>query len=179
MTTGEKIKRMRNECGITQKQLADMIGSTQQQIGQWENGVRDPKMTSLRRIAEAFDCPMTDFLPDYDAQPSIGAAIRIRRHARHMTQQDLANAASVNVQTIRSYESDKYHPKNLALRKLAAALACPVSVLDPTAVDAVESESTAFCPVLNAPCCQGHCAWWNAEHSACAVAVLAALEVLS
>ena len=51
-----KIAKFRKEKGITQAQLAELIGTSQQQIAKIERGVVDPRLSTLRRIAEALGC---------------------------------------------------------------------------------------------------------------------------
>lgn len=40
MTYYEKLKDLREERGLTQKQVAEIIGTSQQYYGKYENGVR-------------------------------------------------------------------------------------------------------------------------------------------
>lgn len=53
MTVGSRIKSARKKAGLTQKQLGECLGISYQTIAQWENNLRNPKYTTLRRIAEA------------------------------------------------------------------------------------------------------------------------------
>ena len=46
------IARARLAKGMTQGELAQAIGVSQQQLGQWEKGGRKPKVDALIRIAE-------------------------------------------------------------------------------------------------------------------------------
>lgn len=62
MTVSEKIQEARSKAGLTQQQLADAIGTTTQNISQYERGVRNPKIETLRKIADAFGVPVTEFL---------------------------------------------------------------------------------------------------------------------
>lgn len=55
MTVGERIRHTRVQKGLTQKELAAKLDVTQQGIMQWENGTRNPKPDTLRRLAEALD----------------------------------------------------------------------------------------------------------------------------
>ncbi len=53
-TIGESIRRMRKEQNMTQKELGEKLGGiSQQQIGQWENGIKNPKKETLQKIADA------------------------------------------------------------------------------------------------------------------------------
>lgn len=52
-TNSSRIAAARIEKGWTQAQLAEVIGVDQQHIARWENGVRNPKIEALLKIAEA------------------------------------------------------------------------------------------------------------------------------
>ena len=51
----EILRKLRDEAGITQKQLADAIGVSQQSINKYENHNIEPDIETLIRIADYFD----------------------------------------------------------------------------------------------------------------------------
>lgn len=53
--TGELIRQYRTAAGMTQKQLADIIGSTQQVIAEYETGKKEMSIGRLVRIAAALN----------------------------------------------------------------------------------------------------------------------------
>ncbi len=53
MTVGENIRRIRQERGLTQRQLGEMVGASEAYIRAYESGRRNPKPSSLEKIAEA------------------------------------------------------------------------------------------------------------------------------
>lgn len=53
MTVGENIRRIRQERHLTQKQLGEMVGASEAYIRAYESGRRNPKQTSLEKIANA------------------------------------------------------------------------------------------------------------------------------
>lgn len=53
MTVADKIKRLRKEKGMTQKQLAQKCGMSESALRQYEIGYRNPKIKTVRKIAEA------------------------------------------------------------------------------------------------------------------------------
>lgn len=53
MEIGERIREARKKCGLTQKQLAEKLNISYQQIGQYEKGTRRPKSENLQKIADA------------------------------------------------------------------------------------------------------------------------------
>lgn len=55
MTIGARIRRYRNEGGITQRELADEVGLTESAIRNYERDIRTPSDQQIERIAEALD----------------------------------------------------------------------------------------------------------------------------
>jgi transcriptional regulator with XRE-family HTH domain len=65
MTTGEKIKKRRLELGITQKDVARMIGTTNAYVSAIEKQKRDVKKeTRLIKFAKALECSVDDLRSD-------------------------------------------------------------------------------------------------------------------
>ena len=64
MNTGEKIKQARRIVGLTQKDLAAKMDTSQSYIAQYENGTRNAKPATLRRISEAIGCQLSDLIGD-------------------------------------------------------------------------------------------------------------------
>ena len=53
MTVGENIRRIRQERGLTQRQLGELVGASEAYIRAYESGRRNPKLSSLEKIADA------------------------------------------------------------------------------------------------------------------------------
>lgn len=62
-TTGEKIRIARTKAGLSQEELANRLDVTRSLIGQYERGVRNPKPSTIQRIADALGIPFTELLP--------------------------------------------------------------------------------------------------------------------
>lgn len=52
---GNKIKELRKESGITQKQLAKLIKKSETGVASWEQGLSEPCVNDLRTLCEIFD----------------------------------------------------------------------------------------------------------------------------
>lgn len=52
----------RMAAGLTQAQLAQLVGCSQKDISRWENGVRNPAVTALKKLSNSLGCPMDDLL---------------------------------------------------------------------------------------------------------------------
>ena len=61
MNVNERLKALRKESGLTQKQLADNLRIGQTTITSYENNSREPHISSLIAYADFFKCSL-DFL---------------------------------------------------------------------------------------------------------------------
>lgn len=75
MTTGEKIKKVRSELGITQKELALRLNVTPQLVSQYENGIKKPKTETIEKIAFALNVDPLELYGDEEVE-RIAAAIQ-------------------------------------------------------------------------------------------------------
>lgn len=64
----ENLRTLRNQYSVTQKQLADVIGVSQQSINKYENHAIEPDIETLKRIAEFFNTSI-DYLVGYSSIP--------------------------------------------------------------------------------------------------------------
>lgn len=60
MTIGENIKKYRKAKGFTQKELAESVGVAAITIQQYERNVREPKMDTVVRLAQALGISVAD-----------------------------------------------------------------------------------------------------------------------
>lgn len=66
---GDKIKEARKKAGITQQELANRLETTPQNLSQYENGKRQPKLETLDKIATALGIDVWDLYDDYELPP--------------------------------------------------------------------------------------------------------------
>lgn len=59
-----RLKRLRENLSLTQKQLGDMLGVEQNTVSQWETGYRLPRTEKLTQIASALNCKVDDLFDD-------------------------------------------------------------------------------------------------------------------
>ena len=64
---GIYIKQRRLERGLTQEEVAKMLGISQVSYGRYELGQREPGLDLIYRIAEALQFDVADFFGDYMA----------------------------------------------------------------------------------------------------------------
>lgn len=59
MSVGSNIKQLRQNKGLTQKELGDLCGMADSAIRRYENGPSVPKLSTLNKIANALCVPIT------------------------------------------------------------------------------------------------------------------------
>ena len=57
---GQKIKTARKQKGLSQEQLAELVGYKVGTISKYEQGYRIPKIAVLKKIAEVLECTLSD-----------------------------------------------------------------------------------------------------------------------
>lgn len=122
MSMGEQIRAMRQIRGLTQKELGQKLGLSFQSVAQWENGLRCPKIETLKRIADALEMPVGAFLPSMGIGESAGRRIKMARERQNMTQKELAEKMGTTSQNISQYERNIINPKPETIKKFADAL---------------------------------------------------------
>ncbi len=67
---GSKLQRLRQENGVDQSRLANLMSVTRETIAAYENGSKPMPATSLYDLACHFDVPVTYFVSGYEALDS-------------------------------------------------------------------------------------------------------------
>lgn len=52
----DRLKQLREEAGLSMKQVADAIEVSDAAVCKWENGNAEPKVTYIIKLSEFFDC---------------------------------------------------------------------------------------------------------------------------
>ncbi len=55
-----RIKELREQAGLTQKQLADGISNMQRNVSNWEKGVSEPDLSTVAALADYFDVSLDE-----------------------------------------------------------------------------------------------------------------------
>jgi len=119
----ERLKELRKQSGLTQQQLADIVGTTQQNIAFWETGRQRPKQPSLIKLANYFNVSI-DYLLVGKAQAEEKLSVfperlkQLRVEAK-LTQQQMAEAFNIKQPTYAQWETGRTKPKGETLEKFA------------------------------------------------------------
>ena len=86
MTTGEKIRTVRQLRNMTQKQVGQKCGINEANLRKYESGRQIPKLDTLKRIAEALNVGVEDLVSDeYDLSDRLRAGSARRRYGRRQS----------------------------------------------------------------------------------------------
>ena len=70
MTLGQKIKKLRTDKGITQKDLADKLHVTFQTVSKWEKDENEPDVSTIKELSKIFECSIDNLLSEEESQHS-------------------------------------------------------------------------------------------------------------
>ena len=71
MTLGQKIKKLRSDKKLTQKELADQLHVSFQTVSKWESDLNEPDLSTIRQIAKLFDCSLEYLINEEENQLTI------------------------------------------------------------------------------------------------------------
>lgn len=66
MNTGDRIRKLRKQINMTQKQLADKVHVSSQVISNWERSYTTPDSDDIKALALALDCSVNQLLGNDD-----------------------------------------------------------------------------------------------------------------
>lgn len=68
---GQRLRELRQKCGVTQHQLAQAAGLTDAYVSNMENGFAVPSLTTVLRLAVALRCKVTELVSVFDRVPDL------------------------------------------------------------------------------------------------------------
>lgn len=97
MTNGEKLKKIRKEKDMTQRQLADKVGISLMSIQRYERDERQPTLEILQKICDALDVSVYDLI---GLRETKGELVTKPKHEK-----DLYLAAKKNIPSYKFWNS--------------------------------------------------------------------------
>ena len=125
---GRELKRLRQERGLSQRQLATRLGCSPTLMSHYERGRKRPRTAVLTVLARALDVPkerLSELLPPRSKPKPLGQKLRRLREQRGLSQKRLAARIGRGQGTISAYERDRNRPGSADLAALAQALGVP------------------------------------------------------
>ena len=91
-----KLKELRNRKNLTQAQLGEDLGITQQQVARYENNLRQFKQDFLFQLADYFNVSINEFFPDTTSEKQHDNYKRILREKGLIDENDYINEENLN-----------------------------------------------------------------------------------
>ena len=121
-----RIKELRKSHGLSQNELAEKIGISNQAISHYETEKRHPKIETWQKFADFFDVSVP-YLQGFDEhRPS---RLKELRQKKHLTLEELGNAVGMLNSTLSQYENGKRNPNNEVWQQLADYFEVSVSYI--------------------------------------------------
>lgn len=119
-TLGQKLRNRRLEKGLLQKNVAELIGVTEDCLTLWENGHSKPSVGFYPKITE-----FLGYFPFEIDTSTLGGRIKRYRYLNGMSQEKLAEKLGVNESTVCDYENNQHKPLPGTFKKLQPLLDRP------------------------------------------------------
>jgi len=116
-TLGEKIRNRRLEKEMLQKDLARLIGVSQDCVTFWENNRSQPGVNYYPKIIQ-----FLEYFPFQIDTKTLAGRIKMYRFVNGLSQEALANLLEVDESTIYHYEKGSHKPNGKLRLKLQALL---------------------------------------------------------
>jgi transcriptional regulator with XRE-family HTH domain len=70
---GQRVKKLREQRGLTQRDLADRAGLTRETISNYERGERsDPPLSAITALAKALQVPVAELTAEPEPEAVVG-----------------------------------------------------------------------------------------------------------
>lgn len=117
---GENIRKKRKDKNLTMKELGIRIGLSEQAIGNYERGDREPSIDILNKIANALDVNIYDLLDTTRRQSNdIGSKITLLSDIQKISDQELCEAIGIDSERLNSIKNSSVTPSLEELKQIA------------------------------------------------------------
>lgn len=126
----ERLRTLRDDMGLSQKDLADFVGTSKSSINMYERGEREPGFRMQENLADFFnvsidfllgrkDVEVEDITPYTDelGLDHLGSFIKKSRESRGFSIQELSEETRIPEKTLKAYENDTISVKSNVLKK--------------------------------------------------------------
>ena len=164
MRIGTNIKRLREDKGLTQENLAEMLGVTFQAVSAWERDEYRPEFDTFVRLTEILEVPATEIIEDKSATFNTKKFIYdwehmktiVKTSAKAAGMTDTLKAVDLAVKAHEGQTRKKsdmpyiYHPLNMACHALSMGIkedaVIAAIMLHDVVEDCVKEDGTPYTP---------------------------------
>ncbi|HYG40485.1 MAG TPA: helix-turn-helix domain-containing protein [Cytophagales bacterium] len=113
ITIGEHIRKKRFERGLLQKDVAELIGVSEDSVTYWENNRATPQMHHMPKIIK-----FLDYIPISVDSSTLGARILLYRYQNGLSHKNLGILLGVNASTVCCWERNLRKPNRNIIARL-------------------------------------------------------------
>ena len=92
-----QLKKFREQLGLSQEELANIIGVRQSTVGMWENGSNKPRHSTLLKLAEALKVSVDELTGDKSQTSSLDEQLKDIDFALQGEVHDLTDAEKQDI----------------------------------------------------------------------------------
>lgn len=118
---GEKLRALREERGLTLKEIGQSTDFSFTYLSEIERGSVCPSLDTIKQLAKFFDIPVS-MLVNSQKTSSLPAKLQYMRKLKNLSQKELASKAGLSPGLIAQLELDKVNASLKTIGKLAEAL---------------------------------------------------------
>ncbi|HAF86841.1 MAG TPA: XRE family transcriptional regulator [Sphaerochaeta sp.] len=100
---GERLKQLRTNAGLSQKNVSDYLQVDQSLVAKYESGTRTISSDMLDALSTLFCCPLQTLLSEKEITESIGFAFR----TNNLTQEDFLALSAIHRIVLNQREMDE------------------------------------------------------------------------
>ena len=135
---GDKLRALREERGLTLKEIGDSTGLSFTYLSEIERGTVCPSVETIKHLANCFKIPVS-MLVNSQKSTSLPTKLQYIRKLKNLSQKDLATKAGVSPGLVAQLELNKVNASLKTVSKLADALNVSVCylIMDQLEIDGI------------------------------------------
>lgn len=55
-------REVRQKCNLTQKEVAEKLGTTRVSVARWEIGIANPRIETIKKLAKLYQCTIDELV---------------------------------------------------------------------------------------------------------------------
>lgn len=128
MKFGEKLKAVRLAKGMSQDELARLLGTTKQAISRYENSDRDPNLRTAREFSRVLGIDI-NILADDTLYLPVGEKVANERRRRAWSLGYFSDLTGITEDRLQAIECEDAFPEGFEVKAIADALCCSIDWL--------------------------------------------------
>lgn len=122
MSVGSRIKKIRKERGLTQSELAELVGVKTVTIRKYESDEREPNLETLKKICASLNATMGEIISGVSPCIISGKKLKATREKFNLSIKDLSEKTNISVKDLNDFENNQKRAPLLDIISIGNAL---------------------------------------------------------